>query len=127
MIGIPIVILLVLYFYINNPTEETSKYLRCPSNLLFGINCPGCGSQRAFHYILHLDILEALRYNALFVISLPIVVYWLIIKLLNKIYGTKKTIPFLTNKYVIIGLLIIIVIFGILRNIPIYPFNLLSV
>lgn len=114
------------YFFQFNPSRNEGAFLRCPSNLIFGINCPGCGSQRALHYLLHFDFFNALRNNVLFVIGFPFVLYFLLISFFNKWNGTKKTIPFITNKYVIIGLLIVIVLFGILRNIPIYPFTILS-
>lgn len=38
-----------------------------------GLKCPGCGSQRAIHSLLHLDILAALGYNAFLVLSLPVI------------------------------------------------------
>lgn len=44
---------------------------KCPVNLLTGLSCPGCGSQRALHAILHGELVEALRYNALLVLMVP--------------------------------------------------------
>ncbi len=41
--------------------------------MLTGFECPGCGSQRAIHSLLHLDIAAAFRFNALLVLSLPLV------------------------------------------------------
>ncbi len=37
----------------------------CPSRVLGGWLCPGCGSLRATHHLLHLRVGEALRHNAL--------------------------------------------------------------
>lgn len=119
-------ITLMFYFYQFNPSKKEGVFLRCPSNLIFGFNCPGCGSQRALHYILHFDIPQALTNNALFVIAFPFVLYYSFVYWKKKWYGNEKTTPFLTHRYVIIGLLIIITLFGILRNIPIYPFTLLA-
>lgn len=116
---------ILLYFYTNNPSTSQSLFLRCPSNLIFGFNCPGCGTQRALHHLLHLEVIEALRYNALFVLALPFIIYGVIIKIYNLIFDAKKTIRIPTKKFVWIGLLILVLLFGILRNIPIYPFNLL--
>lgn len=126
--GIVILVLIVVgtYFYQNNPTAGEGVFLRCPSNLIFGIHCPGCGTQRALHHLLHLEIAEALRYNALFVIFFPMMMYGLFLIVYNIVFGTKKTILFLTNKFVIIGLLVFVLLFGILRNVSVYPFTLLS-
>lgn len=117
---------LLFYFFQFDPSQNKGAFLRCPSNLIFGINCPGCGAQRALHYLLHLDFLSALQSNILFVISFPFVLYILLNYFVMKWNGIKKTIPFITNKVVIIGLLIVIILFGIIRNIPSYPFTLLS-
>jgi len=128
LIGLLLITLVMVglgYFYTYNPTKGEGVFLRCPSNLIFGIYCPGCGTQRALYHLLHLELKEALRYNVLFVLSLAILLYALIIKGINLIFGTKKTIPFFTHKYVIIGLLVMIILFGIVRNLPYYPFNLL--
>lgn len=48
---------------------------RCPFHLLTGLLCPGCGSQRALHALLHLDLAGAARHNALLVASLPFFAY----------------------------------------------------
>ena len=45
---------------------------KCPFLMLTGWQCPGCGSQRAIHSLLHADISSAWGYNALFVLSLPL-------------------------------------------------------
>ncbi len=45
---------------------------RCPFFALTGLKCPGCGSQRAVHQLLHLHIGTALGYNALFVLMVPV-------------------------------------------------------
>lgn len=115
-------IFVLVYFYQYNPSENKGIFLRCPSNFLFGINCPGCGSQRALHHLLHLNLIEALRFNALFVFGF---IGMLFIGI-RYLFGYKKTIPFKLNKYVFIGLFILVILYGILRNVPIYPFTLLS-
>ena len=116
----------VFYFYQNNPSDNGSTFLRCPSNLLFKINCPGCGTQRAIHHLLHLEFTEAFRFNALFTILSPLILGVIMILVYNFIFNKSVQIPILSNKYVLISLMVIVVLFGILRNIPTYPFTLLS-
>jgi len=43
----------------------------CPFRLLTGWQCPGCGSARALHQLLHGRIDEAWRLNAAAVLALP--------------------------------------------------------
>lgn len=46
---------------------------RCMVKVLTGLDCPGCGSQRALHALLSGDPAAAWRSNAAFVISLPLI------------------------------------------------------
>lgn len=46
---------------------------RCPLKALTGFDCPGCGSQRAFHAILRGDIAGAWRYNAALFFAVPVI------------------------------------------------------
>jgi hypothetical protein len=45
---------------------------RCPFYLLTGLHCPGCGSQRATHALLHGHLGQAAGLNLLAVLSLPL-------------------------------------------------------
>lgn len=40
-----------------------------------GVSCPGCGTQRAVHALLHGDIAAAWGFNALFVVLIPVVAF----------------------------------------------------
>ena len=53
-----------------NPDQY--HFPRCPFLSLTGFKCPGCGSQRAIHHLLHGDVLHSIRMNLLF---LPGIVY----------------------------------------------------
>ena len=58
------------------PPTEYSFYPRCPIYLATHWLCPGCGSTRALHSLLHSDIQGALHYNALFTLLFPLVFLW---------------------------------------------------
>lgn len=47
---------------------------RCPFLMLTGLKCPGCGSQRAVHSLLHLDIGAAAGYNFMLVAAIPVII-----------------------------------------------------
>ncbi|MEG0187548.1 DUF2752 domain-containing protein [Algoriella sp.] len=114
------------YFFFNNPVDKGTVFLRCPSYFLFGIYCPGCGSQRAIHQLLHFNFVEALRYNALLTIAFPLLIYIAFVWLYNFIFEKEIRIKlFYNNKFVwfVFGL---IIVYGIARNISIFPFTLLS-
>lgn len=120
----PIIFISLYYFY---KEADSGWSMQCTFHQVTGLQCPGCGGQRALHYLLHGDFLTALRYNALFVIFIPFFIYLYII--LVKVYGLKEQLyidNFLfTGKFGII-VLIVAVCFFILRNIPYAPFLFLS-
>ncbi|WP_461303282.1 DUF2752 domain-containing protein [Aureisphaera sp.] len=115
-------ILLIYFFY--DPTE-VDIFPKCPMHSTTGIYCPGCGSQRALHSLLHLDFKSVVTYNFLFIPALGLFIYNLGIKGYNRFYN--KSIPNIiySSKFTKIVLLIIIS-FWVLRNIPVYPFNILA-
>ena len=80
-----------------------------------GLQCPGCGSQRAFHSLLRGDFSAAWHYNALFVLELPLLV------LLVAAWYLRSRIPVLhrvlNSRSVILTILAIIILWTIFRNI----------
>ena len=68
LFGGGIVVLAVLGMF---DPSKFSFFPRCPFLLLTGLQCPGCGTQRALHQLLHLHIGEAFRYNAMMVRCWP--------------------------------------------------------
>lgn len=45
---------------------------RCPFRLVTGLFCPGCGTGRALHAIVHGDLAAAVRLNVLAVAAIPV-------------------------------------------------------
>lgn len=97
----------------------------CPLRYLTGWYCPGCGSLRAIHWLLHGNLREAWAMNPLTVILLPFLAYGLISSALYEIRGQGLPQLFLRAAW-IRALCAVIVLFGIARNLPLYPFNLLA-
>jgi Protein of unknown function (DUF2752) len=59
------------------PPTEYAFYPRCPFYATTHWLCPGCGSTRALHALLHADLQAALHYNFLFTLLAPFVLAWL--------------------------------------------------
>ena len=72
LLGSIVLLVLALIYYNFNPSNM-AIFPKCPFLLLTGLKCPGCGSQRAIHCLLHLDIYGAVKYNFLLVASLPVI------------------------------------------------------
>jgi len=67
---------IALYFIFDPATNVW--FPKCPLKVLTGYDCPGCGSQRAVHHLLHLEFSKAFAMNALLVLSLPYVLFGLV-------------------------------------------------
>ena len=80
-----------------------------------GLYCPGCGGTRMTLSLLKLDIYQAFRYNMLLTIAIPFIILHLICRYIFKL---KYKIP----NWFIYVLIIIVLVFGVLRNIPYFSF-----
>jgi len=96
----------------------------CPLYALTGFACPGCGLTRGFHALFQGDISTALGFNALLPIWAVIIAYVWVSLVVYAIRG--KGLPMWpTNPAFLWTFMIVLLVFGILRNIPAYPFTLL--
>ncbi|MDR3269438.1 MAG: DUF2752 domain-containing protein [Tannerella sp.] len=59
-----------IIYYLFDP-EASVLFPKCPFLMLTGVKCPGCGSQRTVHALLHGDFCGAFLQNALLVCTLP--------------------------------------------------------
>lgn len=97
----------------------------CPVFYLTGWYCPGCGSLRALHQLLHGNLPAAWAMNPLTVLLLPFVCYGLASHAVRLFRGQALPQRFIPASW-IRALGTVIVIFGIVRNLPFYPFDLLA-
>lgn len=107
---------LLLFYYLVNPSAK-GFFIKCPFKAITGLDCPGCGSQRALHALLHGDFSAAVAYNLLFVSAIP----YVLVGLLFEWFGLKHEFPkcrkLLFGTVAIYFILAIIVLFSIFRNI----------
>ncbi len=61
--------------WLADPTTAGGLLPVCPTRVLLGTDCPGCGSLRMLHAVLHGDVFSALRYNALGLIALGLLIW----------------------------------------------------
>jgi len=93
-------------------------YPVCPFHQLTGLECPGCGSLRALHQLLHGHLVAAFRFNAFVVLSLPVGV-WLAARVVARKMRAEPAAP--PRPVWLWGFLAAYLAFGILRNLPV-PF-----
>ena len=67
-----VALLLVLGFiYSALDPSQSGFFPRCIFLEYTGYKCPGCGSQRAVHALLHGDVAAAFHYNAMLLVAIP--------------------------------------------------------
>jgi len=102
----------MLYWF---PPERYSFYPQCPVFRYLHVYCPGCGATRALAALVHGRIAEAVHYNALTVLLVPVLLgylalaYW---KARREEVFTWPRIP----AAAVAGLLAMTAAFGVLRN-----------
>jgi hypothetical protein len=104
---------------------KSSLFPPCPLHALTGWYCPGCGSLRAMHQLLNGHLQAAFAMNPFAVIALPFLIYGLASQISFQLHGRRLPSFFIPGEW-IWTLAAAIVVFGIARNIPIAPFNLLA-
>lgn len=125
LIIIPLIVVFVFYNYYATSGDIWS--VQCSFHDITGWLCPGCGGQRAFYHLLHGNVLTALHHNLLILAILPVLIYTYVV--LGQIYlvGNKKFERYLNLKaWYAYAFLLALVLFFILRNIPVYPFTILA-
>jgi hypothetical protein len=119
------------FLYVHDPAASGPRHWfpPCPFHALTGCYCPGCGSTRGLYHLLHGHLAAACRMNVLMVLCLPYLAYAYLA------YATRACFP--QSRWAnpraapakplwIWLLLVVILLYWVLRNVPMYPFTLLA-
>lgn len=112
-----------LWLYHRFDPLQYALFPPCPFHYTTGLHCPGCGSQRSLHALLHGDVLGALQHNFLLLLLFFIGLYKIYL-LLSKKTNSSANILYATRTPWIV--LFLVLGFWILRNIPFEPFSYLA-
>jgi hypothetical protein len=99
-------------------------YPICLFHRFTGLLCPGCGSLRAIHQLLHGNLSAAFHFNPLLVIALPVMVWFAVVSAFKMLKSEPVRVSFPAKwlwLFLGIGL-----VFSIWRNLPGSPFAMLS-
>ena len=100
-------------------------WAQCPFHLISGLHCPGCGSIRALHALVHGEVAAALGFNALAMTALPFLAWPWLSNVSLALRGRRLPEPVLP-RWVGWGVLAVVLAFWVLRNIPAWPLTLLA-
>ncbi len=91
--------------------------LRCPFKALTHLYCPGCGGQRAIHAFLHGHLSEALRYNYMFIIFIPLLVVVFLSHFVLSYRMGRRIKTFMSSNSISMTLIALTIAWTIIRNI----------
>ena len=96
------------------PPDRYNFYPRCPVFLYLHLQCPGCGTTRALAALLHGHLREALHFNALTTLLVPLAIFYCA----RALRQNQIRWPHTGNK-IIYAILTVTILFTIVRNLPI--------
>jgi hypothetical protein len=93
----------------------------CLFRALTGLACPGCGTTRGLHQLLHGNLAAAFQFNPFMILALPFLLYALL-NYTNTVLRGKPIKRNLLPPQYIWALLGFVLFFWVFRNTPLYPF-----
>lgn len=114
LIVVAAIVAVAIYFTFD-PADSSNIFPKCVFVTLTGYQCPGCGTQRAIHCLLHGDLSGALHYNAALLVVIPVILVYFYAELRRttrvRLYNALNSTP------AILTVAAFIVSWWILRNI----------
>lgn len=109
-----------------DPTVPGGILPPCPTETILGLNCPGCGSLRMLYSLLHGDVLAAVRFNALGVVAVLLLLWAFGAWTYGLLVG--RGIPsWQHRRWSAAVALALVIVWSIVRNLPMSPFDALHV
>lgn len=109
-------LLLGVVYFLFDPARY--PFPRCPLNLLTGLYCPGCGSQRATYALLHGHVAQAAGLNLLAVASLPLLALGAADGIGATLSGRSRRAALLYRPWLAWLVAGLTIAFAVLRNLP---------
>lgn len=101
------------YIGLVDPHNPDSFFPVCPFRLLTGWNCPGCGTLRMIHDVLHGDLAAAIADNVLLLVGIPLLAGWALLR-----HRRGKSPLTISATAAIVSTLLV---WTVVRNLPGFP------
>lgn len=112
--------------WLGDPTTPGGWLPRCPTKVLLGIDCPGCGSLRMLYSLLHGDLLSAAKFNALALVALTSLVWAYAVWTYGRLVG-RRMLSWPDYRWAAPVALVLVSVWFVVRNLPFGPFTALRV
>lgn len=120
LITIAIILAITTFIIIYTTIDPSDKiyFPKCMFKMLTGYNCPGCGSQRAFHHLFNGEFTAAFIQNPVMWIVLTYISIYLILKYITDMQnGFKKIYTFLDSYKTKLVIMALIIVWWVIRNV----------
>ena len=112
--------------WIGDPTTPGGFLPVCPTKALLGIDCPGCGTLRMIYSLLHGDFVAAVRFNALAVVALGLLIVAYLVWTYGQAVG-RKFAGWQHHRWAAMVTMVAVTVWFVVRNLPFEPFTALRV
>ena len=102
-------------YYVFDPSAEGNLFPRCVFRTFTGWKCPGCGSQRALHALLHGNLLDVVRYNAALPVAAVVIAAYLLAEWKRTTW--PRYCAALNNRWTALAVLVALLAWWVLRNV----------
>ena len=117
---------LVFLLLRDHPPAESNLYPACLFHQVTGLHCPGCGASRCLYALSHLDAAEAIHQNVLVVMALPFAGWWTARAWWRWLWQAPARPMKSVGTWVYWSIAVVIILFGVLRNLPWLPLSALA-
>jgi Protein of unknown function (DUF2752) len=112
--------------WLGDPTTARGWLPVCPTKMLLGISCPGCGSLRMMYSLLHGDISAAVHYNAVALAALGLLLWAYGAWVYGRLVG-RRIRSWQHHRCSVATTLAVVAVWFVVRNLPFEPFRSLHV
>ncbi|NNG96403.1 DUF2752 domain-containing protein [Gordonia araii NBRC 100433] len=112
--------------WFGDPTTPGGHLPTCPTKSLLGIVCPGCGAMRMIYSVMHGDLGAAVAYNAVGLVALVLLI-WSFAAYCARLWTGRRWRTWQHFRYSSMTILVVVLVWFVIRNIPIAPFTALRV
>lgn len=99
----------------------TGLYIPCVFHLVTGLYCPGCGVTRMSIALIEGDVIRAFQNNGAVLILMPFFIFEFFWYFYNYVQGKHKKMSKI-HTFVVYVVLSVLILFGILRNLPYFEY-----
>jgi hypothetical protein len=112
--------------WLGNPTVPGGPLPVCPTKALLGIDCPGCGSLRMLYWLLHGDLCAAVRFNALGLVAVVLLLWAYVAWTYGRLAG-RRVWSWQHSPWSAPVALVLVLLWFVVRNLGFGPFPALYV